>query len=50
MAINELEVSDEDESAGLLSSQTAWIGFVALALGALGLLVFMMPAKIKKIE
>ena len=50
MAINELEENDGDESAGLLTSQTAWIGIVALALGALALLVFMMPAKIKKIE
>jgi hypothetical protein len=50
VAINELEVIDEDESAGLLSTQSAWIGIVALALGGLALLVFMMPAKIKKIE
>ena len=50
MAINELEENDGDESAGLLTIQTAWIGIVALALGALALLVFMMPAKIKKIE
>ena len=34
MAINELEENDGDESAGLLTSQTAWIGIVALALGA----------------
>ena len=50
VAINELEVDVEEESAGLLSSQSAWIGIVAIAMGVLALLVFMMPAKIKKIE
>ncbi len=50
VAVQELKVDNEDESAGLLSAQNAWIGLVALALGGIALLVFLMPAKIKKIE
>ena len=50
VAVQELEIETEDDTSGLLSTQTAWIGIVAIALGAIGLLVFLMPAKIKKIE
>ena len=50
VAINELDEDNADSTEGLLSTQTAMIGVVLLALGLLGLIVFMMPPKIKKIQ
>jgi len=39
-----------DETAGLLNAQTAWFAVIVIALGVLGLIGFLMPPKIKKIE
>jgi len=50
VAINELVEDNADSTEGLLSAQTAMIGVVLLALGLLGLIVFIMPPKIKKIQ
>ena len=50
VAINELVEDNADSTEGLFSAQTAMIAVVLLALGLLGLIVFMMPPKIKKIQ
>ena len=50
VAIEEVVDDTGDETAGLLTARVAWIGVVVIALGVLGLIGFMMPPKIKKIE
>ena len=50
MAINERTDGESDDSQGGLAAQTASIAIVVLAVGILGLIVFFMPPKIKKIE
>ena len=50
VAINERTDGESDDSQGGLAAQTASIAIVVLAVGILGLIVFFMPPKIKKIE
>ena len=50
VAINERTHGESDDSRGGLAAQTASIAIVVLAVGVLGLIVFFMPPKIKKIE
>ena len=50
VAISERTDSEGDEAQGGLSAQVASIAFVVVAVGILGLIVFLMPPKIKKIE
>ena len=50
VAIEEVVDDTGDETAGLLTARVAWIGVIVIALGVLGLIGFMMPPKIKKIE
>ncbi|GIR76195.1 MAG: hypothetical protein CM15mP78_08940 [Candidatus Poseidoniales archaeon] len=50
VAINERKVDSGDDAQGLLSGQAAVIGIAVIAAGLVGLLVFLMPPKIKKIE
>ena len=50
VAINERTVDSGDDAQGLLSGQAAVIGIAVIAAGLVGLLVFLMPPKIKKIE
>ena len=50
MAINEFETPESTSSADSLASTGVWIGLIVLCVGMLGLLAFMMPDKIKKIE
>lgn len=50
MAINEQAIVDTTEGESMLSSTGLWIGMVVISLALLGLIGFLMPAKIKKIE
>ena len=50
VAINERTDGESDDSQSGLAAQTASIAIVVLAVGILGLIVFFMPPKIKKIE
>ena len=50
VAINERTDGESDDSQGGFDAQTASIAIVVLAVGILGLIVFFMPPKIKKIE
>ena len=50
VAINERTVDSGDDAQGLLSGQAAVIGIAVIAAGLVGVLVFLMPPKIKKIE
>ena len=50
VAIEEVVDDASDETTGLLNAQTAWFAVIVIALGVLGLIGFLMPPKIKKIE
>ena len=50
VAINERANEANDGTQGGVSAGAASIGIVVIALGLLGLIIFMMPPKIKKIE
>ena len=50
VAINERVDTANDDAQGGVSAGVASIGIVVIALGLLGLIIFMMPPKIKKIE
>ena len=50
MAIDAFETPESTSNADALASTGIWIGFIVVCVGLLGLLAFMMPDKIKKIE
>ena len=50
MAIDASEAPESTSNADALASTGIWIGFIVVCVGLLGLLAFMMPDKIKKIE
>ncbi len=50
VAINELVEDNVDSTEGAFSGQTAMVAVILLSLGLLGLIAFMMPPKIKKIQ
>ena len=50
VAINEIVEENADSTEGVFSAQSTMVVVILLALGLLGLIAFMMPPKIKKIQ